>query len=188
MQLFTQKGYNLFEVASCLQKAIRRSDAELAGYMACEMFASGFGLYCWKRLLTVSAEDVGGVITLEIKALFDSWMLLTKDGKEQRSRIFLSKAVLLLCAARKNRDADHLQNYIYDREMLDAEKLDAAIQEARLMPEKVTLPEYTFDCHTRRGKKAGKTKDQFFAAEFEALQPREPGLFDWVVTGTNPNA
>lgn len=186
MQLFTPKGYNLFEVASCLQKAIRRSDPELAGYMACEMFAGGFGLYAWKRLLTVSAEDCGGVITQEIKALFDSWMLLTKDGKEQRSRIFLSKAVLLLCAARKNRDADHLQNYIYDRELIDAEKLDAAVQEARLEPERVTLPEYTFDCHTRRGKKAGKTKDDFFAAEFEALKPREQGEFDWVLTGRRP--
>lgn len=186
MKLFTPKGYNLFEVASCLQKAIRRSETDLAGYMAMEMFAGGFGNYCWKRLLTVSAEDVGGVITQEIKALYDSWLLCTNGGKEQRSRIFLSKAVILLCQARKCRDADHLQNYVHDQEMIDAERLDARIQEARLSPEKVTLPEYTFDCHTRKGKAAGRTKAEFFAAEFEALKPREQGEFDWVLTGRRP--
>ena len=40
-----------------MQKAIRRSDARLAGYWALELWESGFGQYVWRRLLTISAED-----------------------------------------------------------------------------------------------------------------------------------
>ena len=178
----TRRGYDLSEVASCLQKAIRRADTALAGYMAVELFESGYHAYCWKRLLTISAEDCAGIITLEIKALFDSFNVLNKGAKEVRSRIFLSKAVIVLCAAVKSRDADHLTNYVYDRDMIDAEKLDAAIRESRKNPENVPLPEYTFDVHTDKGRKSGKTKEQFFYDEQHALNPRQMGLFDDLIT------
>src|SRR4051794_10623319 len=100
-RLHTKRGYNLFEVASCLQKAIRRGDTGLAGYMAIELFESGFAHYCWKRLLTISAEDCAGIITQEVKALHDSFALLNQDAKKLRSRIFISKAVIILCQSRK---------------------------------------------------------------------------------------
>jgi hypothetical protein len=67
--------------------------------------------------------------------------------------------------------------------MLDAAQLEAAITEAGENPENVELPEYTFDCHTSKGKKAGKSKDEFFQAEFATLQPKERGEFDHVVRG-----
>jgi hypothetical protein len=67
--------------------------------------------------------------------------------------------------------------------MLDAADLERAVEEARLSPENIPLPDYTFDCHTIRGKKKGKTKDDFFRDEFAALDPREQGEFDWTVTG-----
>ncbi len=57
MNLRTKRGYQFGEVSSTMQKAIRRADAKLAGYWALELWESGFGKYCWKRLLTVSAED-----------------------------------------------------------------------------------------------------------------------------------
>lgn len=43
------------------------------------------------------------------------------------------------------------------------------------------VPEYTFDVHTRKGRKMGRTKEQFFHEEHEALTPRVPGLFDNLV-------
>ena len=108
MRIITKRGYDFGEVSSAMQKAIRRSDTRLAGYWALELWASGFGNYVWKRLLTVSAEDVWGLITSEIKALHDSYALVNKGKpvREHKGRIFISKAVILLCAARKNRDAD----------------------------------------------------------------------------------
>lgn len=177
----SKHGYNLFEVASCLQKSIRRRDTATAGYMAIELFESGYHRYCWKRLLTISAEDCAGLITQEIKALHDAFELLNADAKKPRSRIFLSKAVIVLCQARKCRDADHLQNFVYDREMIDARRLEAAIDEVRRNPENLPLPDYTFDVHTQRGRARGKTKEDFFRDEHAALNPRAQGEFDLLV-------
>ena len=97
--LFTVRNYDLYEVVSALQKAIRRNDPRTAGYFAIEMFESGYSTYCWKRLLTISAEDCAGIITKEIKTLYDSFELINKGktGKDKRGRIFISKAVLMSC-------------------------------------------------------------------------------------------
>ena len=167
------RGYDFFEVSSAMQKAIRRSDAAVAGYFALELWTSGYRDYVWKRLFTISAEDCYGVITKEIEALWQGHELVNKGSKEPKGRIYVSKAVILLCDCRKCRDADHLQNFIYDKRMIDA---DAWLDDVRRNP--IPIPPYTFDVHTRRGKKMGRTKEEFFRDEYEALNPRERGLFD----------
>lgn len=174
-QITTARGYALLDVASALQKAIRRADARLAGYWAIELFESGFREYLWRRLLTVSAEDCWGVITHEIEALYRSWQIIDKQ-KPGAGRIFASKAVVLLALARKCRDADHLTNLIYDPKAIDETLLEADLAAARESVE--SIPDYAFDVHTPAGRRAGKTKAQFFQDEFRALAPREPGLFD----------
>ncbi|MCX6876396.1 MAG: hypothetical protein NTW21_21685 [Verrucomicrobia bacterium] len=63
--LHTIRGYSFPAVSSAMQQAIRRGDAKLAGYWALELWASGFGQYVWRRLLTVSAEDCWGILTQE---------------------------------------------------------------------------------------------------------------------------
>jgi replication-associated recombination protein RarA len=126
MNLRTKRGYQFSEVSSAMQKAIRRADAKLAGYWALELWESGFGKYCWKRLLTVSAEDCWGILTAEVKALHDAYLVVNEGlpAKQHRGRIFISKAVILLCLAKKSRDADHLQNFVYDQTAgLDPEEL-----------------------------------------------------------------
>jgi hypothetical protein len=79
MQLRTIRGYNFGEVSSAMQKAIRRGDAHLAGYWALELWHSGFGRYVGKRLLTVSAEDCWGILTAEVKALHDSYLVVNEN-------------------------------------------------------------------------------------------------------------
>ena len=183
MQLRTIRGYNFSEVSSAMQKAIRRSDVPLAGYWALELWSSGFGKYVWKRLLTISAEDCWGILTAEVKALHDSY-LVVNDGvpaKQARGRIFISKAVILLCLAKKSRDPDHLQNFVYDQQAgLDENTL---AEELRSSGEYVQIPDYAYDCHTREGKKRGKTKADFFKSEQAALEPFQPGLFDHLIDG-----
>ena len=177
MRIRTHRGYDLGEVASALQKAIRRGDTTLAGYWALELWSSGFGPYTWRRLLTVSAEDCWGILTLEVKALHESYELVNKGRKarEHRGRIFISKAVILLCAAKKNRDADHLQNFVYDANIgVTLKKLEADLRRAG----RVEVPDYAFDCHTLKGRRQGKTKADFFREEQEALMPFQAGLFD----------
>ena len=181
MQLRTKRGYQFSEVSSAMQKAIRRGDAKLAGYWALELWESGFGKYCWKRLLTVSAEDCWGILTQEIKALHDSYQAVNEglSARQHRGRIFISKAVILLCLAKKSRDADHLQNFVYDQMAgLDPETL---AEELRQSGDYVPIPAYAYDCHTREGRRRGKTKRDFFKAEQAALEPFQPGLFDDLV-------
>lgn len=76
---------------------------------------------------------------------------------------------------------------IYVAEKIDGANLLAQIDEARKNPENIPLPEYTFDVHTTKGKRAGKTKADFIAEEFKALKPREQGLFDYTVSANQPD-
>lgn len=179
MDLITQRGYDFYEVASALQKSIRRGDVKLAGYMALELFPR-YAEYCWKRLLTISAEDCYGVITQEIKSLYDSFWVINKNlkGDQLKGRIFISKAVILLCQAKHSRDADVLSNYIYDKKIsLDDDEIEKLFREIR--SEHVKMPEYVYDVHTKRGRMMGKTKRDFFIEEDDALSNKQMSIFDF---------
>jgi replication-associated recombination protein RarA len=178
MKLMTQRGYDFYEVASALQKSIRRGDVKLAGYMALELFPR-YSEYCWKRLLTISAEDCYGVVTKEIMALYQAFHVINegKKGDGLKGRIFISKAVILLCQCKHNRDADLLSNYIYDKKYdVSDEEIERMFLEVR--QEKVVIPEYVYDVHTRKGKMMGKTKRDFFIEEDAALANKQLSIFD----------
>lgn len=184
MELKTQRGYDFYEVASALQKSIRRGDVRLAGYMAIELFPQ-YAEYCWKRLLTISAEDCYGVITKEIKALYDSFHIINSGNRrgELKGRIFISKAVILLCQCKHSRDADILSNYIHDKKYeITDEQIEQLFEEIRAEGH-IDIPEYVYDVHTRIGKRNGKTRDQFFKDEENALANRQMSIFDFVNKG-----
>lgn len=176
----TKRGYNLLEVSSAMQKAIRRSDAKIAGYFAVELFESGYAEYVWRRLLTISAEDCWGVITHEVEALYRAWGVI-ENNKHGKGRIFVAKAVILLAMARKCRDADHLTNLVYDKNAVDGNEIQSLLEECS-GDETIPIPEYAYDVHTARGKRSGKTKTDFFREEFVALNPITPGLFDDLIS------
>lgn len=187
MQLRTKNGYDFFECSSAMQKAIRRNDVKTAGFFALELFHSNYQKYVWKRLLTISAEDCYGLITAEIEALYNAFKLVNEGAKEPKGRIFISKAVILLCKSTKSRDADHLQNLIYDKKHGEIEikkwleQVDEALIE-KLMNELkdsgMPIPTYAYDVHTRKGKAMGKTKQQFFVEEKDALMPKQISMDD----------
>lgn len=180
MELRTQRNYDLYEVASALQKSIRRGDVKLAGFMALELFPR-YSEYCWRRLLTISAEDCYGIVTQEIKALYDSFHVINKGkkGNDLKGRIFISKAVILLCQVKHNRDADLLSNFVYDKKYdISDEEIERLFDEIR--QEDVQMPEYVYDVHTRKGKRSGKTKQDFFREEEEALAYKQLSLFEGI--------
>lgn len=178
-QLRTKGGYDFYEAASALQKGIRRDDVVTAAFFAVELWASGYGNYVWKRLYTISAEDCWGLITHEVDALHNGYELVNKGATEPKGRVFIGKCVILLCECYKSRDADHLNNLAVDRVAPDDGRVLALLDEVRRHP--IPVPEYTFDVHTKKGKKMGKTRLQFFREEHDALEPRIPGLFDDLV-------
>lgn len=101
--LYTQHGHNMFEVSSLIQKAIRRSNIDYACYAANEL-APRYRNYLWKRLLCVSAEDCYDLVTNKIVALKQA-----DDAQnwQNKSTLFIEKAIGILLATRKNRDADY---------------------------------------------------------------------------------
>lgn len=179
-EIRTRNGYDFYEVTSTVQKAIRRNDPEIAGYFALELYHSGYWKYLWKRLFVISAEDVGGLITHEIESLFKGFLFVNEGKPFEKGRIFISKAVLLLCETVKNRDSDHLQNFIYDKKMVD-EKRAQEYLDSFTEDDRKDIPDYAYDVHTRNGRMLGKTKEDFFESELHDLNPRQIGLFDGLI-------
>lgn len=180
----TKNGYSMFEMSSMIQKAIRRCDIPHAAYAAAELYP-GYRTLLWNRLLTVSAEDCYGIMTREIMALAQADERLNgKKPADKANMVFLAKAVILLCMARKNRDADYVAcNYLWgNRRLTEGEVIDLidSSEVERLMREEpiFRVPAYVFDVHTARGKQQGKTRLDFFIEENEALEPRQMSLFD----------
>ena len=123
--LRTKNGHNMYDMASMLQKAIRRSNPNLAGYAAYELFG-GYHTYLWKRLIVISAEDCYGIMTKEIVALKIADDTVNKGRKGyDKDPLFVAKAVTLLCMARKNRDACYVAcNFMLPDRILDESEIE----------------------------------------------------------------
>lgn len=125
--LQTRSGHNMFTMASLLQKAIRRGDKERAGYAAIELFGSYHSML-WNRIMTVSCEDCWGILAKEIVALryTDDVRNRNRKGYDKDTQ-YVSKAITLLCDAKKSRDACYyacnfvLQTYVTDPGRLSKE-------------------------------------------------------------------
>ena len=171
----TKNGYSMFTMRSLLQKAIRRGDLDNAGFAANEL-DEGYHAYLWKTLLTISAEDCYGIMTKELIALYQADEIKNKGKKAgERDQIFVAKAVVLLCLARKN------CNFMFaDREL----ELGEMPGPDDLKPFEIEygqfkgIPEYTFDNHTVEGRRAGKTDLDMTISEEQALSPHQYSLFD----------
>lgn len=94
-EMRTRTGRSFWEITSVMQNSIRKGDYEIAGHCLWEMLPD-YKPYLRKRFLVISAEDCFGVITKEILAL-------SEMGDDEA----LTKALSLLCMAKKNRDADY---------------------------------------------------------------------------------
>lgn len=103
MELTTKHGYNMYEVSSMLQKAIRRSIKDDAIFAARELASFNKNLV-WHRLKTVSAEDCLDFATSAI---------LTDN-------IDIESATLALVNTRKNRDSDYFAcNLLNSRDRIE---------------------------------------------------------------------
>jgi replication-associated recombination protein RarA len=143
-------GYKLGEVASALQKCLRRGLEPDALFWATELDLSGYGEYCWKRLRIITSEDVGladPLLPAVIAALYSAWtdQRKKKDERHGPERLFLIHAVLLLARARKSRLVDHA--------------LIACYEASR--PQR-DIPDFALDKHTARGRKLRRGHDHFW--------------------------
>lgn len=161
-QQTTVGGYRCEEVASAVQKSIRRADTDAALFWATELDLSGFGEYVWKRLRIIASEDIGPAdpwVAVELRALYDNWLdqRSKKDSRHAPERLFLVDAVMRLCSAAKTRTVDNALVVFYEG--------------ARLRRE---IPDYALDRHTSRGRASGRGWGHFFT-EGAKLRPECPG-------------
>jgi len=153
-QVKTKKGYDLFEVVSALQKTIRRGEEADALYWAMEMHNSGFHAYMWKRLITISMEDVAAAnpqIVPQVRACKENYYDMDK------SLLALTCAVHFMCRSPKSRYTDW--SLCIDLETHNARNLK--------------IPDYALDKHTRRGKMMKRGKEHF-VSEGTKLHPYAP--------------
>jgi predicted transcriptional regulator YdeE len=172
-EMRTKNGHSFFDMIAMLQKAIRRGDYAHAGYAASELWEK-YRNYLWNRLLIISAEDCFGILTKEILALWEAEKQTTKKGESET--IFISKAICLICYARKNRDADYFAcNLMHSDTPIPEDQIEhVPIEELKLD----AIPEYSYDVFTWKGKKAGKDMVDMIVTEQKNLTPHQPSLFD----------
>lgn len=130
----TRNWYNMFEISSLIQKALRRRDAEMAYFAANELIPH-YRNYLWKRLLTVSAEDCYDMVTGRIMELHN----LDVSQPDHANRKYIAVAVSTLLNARKNRDGDYFAcNLLNSRDKADISKY-------------VPNPVFDITCSTKNG-------------------------------------
>jgi hypothetical protein len=69
---------------------------------------------------------------------------------------------------------------VYDSRSVTDAAIATLLAEVRATEQ--PIPEYAFDVHTGKGKRAGKTRRDFLLSEDAALHPRGRTLFDDEVT------
>jgi len=148
------KGYAFDEVASALQKEIRRGDEVAAVYWGL-LLQSAAPFYAWKRVLITAAEDIGlgdPVAVQQVCALGMAWWQC-KQKSYYVSEHHLTMAIVLLCRAQKSTEVEDLQSLVLEQIGL--------IDKGQRRP----MPEYAVDGHTKRGKAKGlgKTWDDWYA-------------------------
>lgn len=121
----TKSGKNFFEIASLIQKAVRRADYQRAGYCANELIDKYSG-YLWRKFFIISAEDCFGAVTKKIMELYDASIQNPKLNKT-----LASMAVIVLCQCRKNKDADYFGcNFMHSEEPASAGSVKRYVEES----------------------------------------------------------
>jgi len=149
----TKLGYKLDEVASALQKEIRRGDEEAAVYWALLLYGTA-PFYAWKRVLVTAAEDIGlgdPDTVHKVCGLAQAW----KIAKEQAwyvSPHHLTMAVVLLCRAPKSTEIEDFQSYTL-------ELIKRGI--------KREMADYSRDAHTEAGRARGAKWDEWYAVRHD---------------------
>jgi len=163
-KLTTKNGYPVDEVASALQKSLRRGLEEQAFYWAFELCPK-YEKYLWKRLQTVAYEDISalvpGSVPLAVSRMRNDYFQFREQGYVG-ALLVLANAILLLSRAPKTRVAD---NFLISMGV----RLDEGWREE--------VPDYALDHHTGRGRRLGRT-GEFFATEGTKLEPPAAGIDD----------
>lgn len=148
-QITTRNGFSGDEVISALQKSIRRGLEEQAVMFAYEMYISSpeFEEKMWKRLLTISVEDIGmgdPLASIVVNNLYDIRNKFAYDDVDRP--LYFVHAIRYLCQCEKDRSSDLLKNICI---------------KSYAMGRLPQIPDYALDKHTKRGQEMGRDSFHF---------------------------
>lgn len=136
-------------VISALQKFVRRAQTENAVRAAYELYHTSAELteYLWKRLLVISAEDIGlgePMASVVVRGLWHTSLEFERDSSDYQ--LFFVHAVRYLCSLPKERGSSVLSS-LTKRRIRRGDSFE--------------LPDFVFDMHTIEGQKLGRNIEHF---------------------------
>jgi hypothetical protein len=157
----TDGGYSRYVVSSLLQKAVRRSDEEVAAWAAWELARSGYAWNLWDRLNLYVVEDLRAGD--EVALLIERYEELATERWEPdawKGRLCAIHAALAAARARSTREASNADAYFSAVAEIRAEARERGEAPAHDFPVGDLEPEGTFDAvfdgHTGEGSKRGR--------------------------------
>ena len=157
----TDGGYSRYVVSSLLQKAVRRSDEEVAAWAAWELARSGYAWNLWDRLNLYVVEDLRAGD--EVALLIERYEELATERWEPdawKARLCAVHAALAAASARSTREASNADAYFSAVAELRAEARERGEEPAHDFPVGDLEPEGEFDAvfdgHTGEGSKRGR--------------------------------
>ena len=108
----TDGGYSRYAVSSLLQKAVRRSDEEVAAWAAWELARSGYAWNLWDRLTLYVVEDLraGSDVALTVER-YEELATERWEPGEWRGRLCAVHAALAAARARSTRESANADAY-----------------------------------------------------------------------------
>jgi hypothetical protein len=162
----TDGGYNRYAVSSLLQKAVRRSDEEVAAWAAWELARSGYAWNLWDRLNLYLVEDLRA--GQDVALLVERYEALATERWEPdswRGRLCAIHAALACARATSSREAANADEFFRNAAAARAEARDADEEPAVDFPvgdlEVGGRYDVAFDKHTGEGSRLGR-EDRFF--------------------------
>ena len=157
----TDGGYSRYAVSSLLQKAVRRSDEEVAAWAAWELARSGYAWNLWDRLNLYVVEDLraGDEVALTIER-YEELATERWEPDAWKGRLCAVHAALAAARARSTREASNADAYFGAVADIRAEARERGEEPAHDFPVGDLDPDGEFDAvfdgHTGEGSKRGR--------------------------------
>ncbi|GAB6880724.1 hypothetical protein JCM17823_29980 [Halorubrum gandharaense] len=157
----TDGGYSRYDVSSLLQKAVRRSDEEVAAWAAWELARSGYAWNLWDRLNLYVVEDLraGDEVALLIER-YEELATERWESDEWKGRLCAIHAALAAARATSTREASNADEYFRRVAERRADARERGEEPAHDFPVGDLEPggefDLIFDQHTGEGSRQGR--------------------------------
>jgi len=175
----TDGGYSRYAVSSLLQKAVRRSDEEVAAWAAWELARSGYAWNLWDRLTLYVVEDLraGSDVALTIER-YEELATERWEPSEWKGRLCAIHAALAAARAQSTRESPNADEYFRAVADVRAAARERGEEPAHDFPVGDLEPggefDAIFDGHTGEGSKRGRGT-RFFKTRGARVGPEGEG-------------